>query len=253
MRMASSKFAAYLGPPVRIAALVDEGSQSLMRHSPDHADGFGIGWYPGDGGEEPVVLSSRLPIWSEDRLMRLPRRYTSSCIVSSVRRAPYGEPAALSGCQPFQAGSWLFHYDGELSHFREVFERPLRNRLSDRVHARLEGGSPGELLFGTWLDALGDRKGSEAAANALERMIDVVESIGTPANAPATFAIVVTDGIDVVALRTATDGSPPSMFTILAEAGAPVPATGRVIASDPLFKGSWTQLEEHSLIIFATT
>jgi gamma-glutamyl hercynylcysteine S-oxide hydrolase len=250
--MGSSKFAAYLGPQTRVATLIDEGSQSLMRHSPNHADGFGIGWYPGDGDPEPVSIVSRMPIWCEERLLEVPRRYRSGCIVASLREAPFGEPSSLSSSQPFQVGPYLFHFNGELSYYREVYERPLRNRLSDRAHRMLETSSPAELVFATWLDALGDRRGSEATANALEKMVDVVESIGAPAKAPATFAIVVADGTDLVALRTATEGSPPSMFTIVAEEGAVVPATGRVIASDPLFKGSWTQLEEHSLIIFAT-
>jgi glutamine amidotransferase len=251
--VASSKFAAYLGPAVRVASIVEEGSQSLMRQSPEHPDGFGIGWYPNDGDPEAVTVSSRMPVWSEDRLLKVTRRYSSSSVLVSFRRAPYGEPAALSGSQPFQVGRYLFHYDGELMHYREVFERPLRNRLSDRGHRMLEGSSPAEMLFATWFDALGDRKGSEAIASALERVVEIVGSIGGPAKAPATFAAVVTDGTDMVALRTATEGSPPSMFTIVAEQGAPVPATGRVVASDPLFKGSWTQLEEHSLIIFTTT
>src|SRR5688572_8644299 len=122
-----SKLAAYLGPPINIATIVEAGSHALVRQAADHPDGFGLGWFPADEQPEPLTLSSRLPLWREDQILRIARRYTSRCIVAGLRKLGAEEPFDSAGCQPFQHGPWLFHHDGELTRFRDVFDRPLRN------------------------------------------------------------------------------------------------------------------------------
>jgi predicted glutamine amidotransferase len=70
-----SKFAAYLGPSTKVASLVEKGTHSLVKQSAEQPDGFGIGWYPEDEELEPISLSARLPLWSEDKVLKIARRY----------------------------------------------------------------------------------------------------------------------------------------------------------------------------------
>jgi glutamine amidotransferase len=243
------RVAAYLGPSTRIAAIVEQGTQSLARQSTEYADGFCLGWFPGDGGSDPLAYVSDRPLWRNEQLLDIARRYDSSSMIAAVKRAQPGEnnvPAA----QIFRHGPFLFHHQGELVRQREVFDRPLLSRLGERTYRQLKGTSASELLFATWAEAIGDEKGPEAAANALEKLVGSVRDIAEAGHAPATLAIVVADGKSLVTLRTAIGGTPPSLYTIVADDGAPLPKTARIIATEPLFKGSWSALEPHSLVIF---
>lgn len=246
-----AKFAAYLGPSSKVASLVEGGTHSLVRQSAEQPDGFGIGWYPEDDEPEPISLASRLPLWSEDRVLKVARRYSSACAIAGLHKLKADEKDEQPAFQPIHYKQYLFLYDGELAKFREVYERPMRSRLSDRAYRALKSSQPGELLFATWLDALGDHSGPEATANALEQTVNVVRELAGSSDATATFGIVVADGTSLVTLRTATHGTPPPMYTIVAGEGAPVPATGRVIASEPLFPGAWSSLDAHSMVIFS--
>jgi predicted glutamine amidotransferase len=246
-----AKFAAYLGPSSKVASLVERGTHSLARQSAEQPDGFGVGWYPEDDDPSPLVLSTQLPLWSEDRILKVARRYKSACTIAGLRKIDAEKKDEPAFFQPIQYNQYLFYHDGELAKFRDVYERPLRSRLSDRAYRTLRTSSMAELLFATWLDALGDQAGPDATANALEQMVNVVRDIAMDQDAAASFAVLVADGSSLVTLRTATHGTPPPMYTIVAGEGAPVPETGRVIASEPLFPGSWSSLDAHSLVIFS--
>jgi len=246
-----SRLAAYLGPSAPVATIVEQGTYSLAQLARSDADGWGLGWYPEDGRHDAVRLISRQPLWTETHHLELVRRFRSRCVVAGIRSVLPGQVPEISGAQPFASGPYLFHHVGELSLFREVFERPLRERLSDRYHRTLSGLTDSELLFGTWREALGDRSGADAMADALEQMVSAVQKIAHANGTPASFAVVVADGTSLVALRTATHGVPPTLHTIIANGEAPIPEGARAVSSEPLFPGAWTALEVHSLTIFA--
>ena len=243
------RMAAYLGPRTRIADVLEGGSYSLLQQSSECPDGFGVAWYPEDGDPTPVSLTSALPAARAEAVLGVPRRYESECVVASLRKAAH-LPAATCGHQPLSAGPFLFTYDGELERFEEVFMRALRDRLSDERYQGLRTNGVAELLFATWQDALEDDGGPDAMASALEKMVGTVGDIAAAAGVGASFAIVVTDGQCLITLRAATQGPPPALYTIVAGPDAPVPATARVVASEPLFPGAWSSLDPHSLVIF---
>ena len=89
-----------------------------------------------------------------------------------------------------------------------------------------------------------------AAADALESMVSTVHQIAHPAGVAASFAVLVTDGKNLIALRTAVRNSAPTLYTTLAGDEAPVPSTGRIVSSEPLFAGRWTSLDSDSLVTF---
>jgi predicted glutamine amidotransferase len=245
-----SRVAAYLGPLAPVATVVEQGTYPLAKQAASAPDGFGVGWYPDDGQEGALRLVSRSPIWAEEHLLKVARRLRSRCVLAGLRRCPPGTVPELSGAQPFDHGPFLFHHVGELSLFREVFERPLREKLGDRAHRSIAGTTDSELLFATWLDALGDRRGPDAMADALEKMLARVRQISHANGTPASFSVLASDGSALVALRSATHGSPPPLHTIVTSKDGSMPQGARIIASEPLFPGAWTALEDHSLTIF---
>ena len=243
------KLVAYLGPATPVANVVEGGSYSLVRQASDYPDGFGIGWYPADHRPDPVRVTGSGSITSAGQSLSVPRRYPSHCIVAAVRKHADSMGDA-NGPQPYEAGPLLFGQVGHLDRFDEVYRRPLTQRLSDAVFRSLHGLSPEELLFANFIDFLADGRGHDAVAGALETLVGVVSDIGVEAEAAATLAFVIADGNGLVTLRTATQGPPPPLYTIVADSSAPVPNTGRVVASEPLFPGSWSALDPHALIIF---
>lgn len=239
---------AYLGPETIISEPVEGGTYGLLRQAEQHPDGFGIGWYPLDGRREPVRVLSRMSVRNADHLLEVPRRYASGCIVAEVRSVERG-PAELSGAQPLAHGPYLFAFEGTIERFDEAFLRPLMSELSHERFVRLRGRAPAELLFALWLDAL-DGIGPDAMASALESVIARVQGLATDEDAPAALALVLTDGQCLLALRTATHGPPPPLYTTVADHRAPVPSSGRLVASEPTFPGPWQALDPHALIIF---
>lgn len=115
---------AYLGPPVRLAALLTEAPHSLRHQSwaprdmrrggTMNADGFGVGWYP-DGQPEPVRYRSALPLWSDDNLVRLAAASHAGAVLAAVRSATVGMPVIETAAAPFTAGPWLFSHNGAVT------------------------------------------------------------------------------------------------------------------------------------------
>ncbi len=242
------RIVAYLGPETIVANPVEAGSYGLVRQAEACPDGFGIGWYPIDHDREPVRLRSRAALPSAGHLLEVPRRYPSACVVAEARSAQ--GPAELSGLQPLAEDRYLFSLDGSFDRFASVFLRPLLAELSPLRFERLEGKSPAELFFALWLDAL-DGEGPNAMATALEAVVSRVFALAEEADAPVSLALVLTDGDSLLALRTASHGALPPLYTTVADEAAPVPTTGRLIASEPTFPGAWEALEPHALIIYS--
>lgn len=244
------RMAAYLGPRTTIASILEEGSCSMADQTKECPDGFGLAWYPEDDQPEPIGIWARRPADRPGNLLAIPRRYKSECVVTAIHQI--FPPASAAAQQPFRSGRYLFTFAGELERYNEVFLRPLRDRLSDAAYQSLRTNDAEELLFVTWIDALRDIEDPtpEDLASGLEKMVSTVADIATAAGVTASFAVVATDGQCLITLRAATTGPPPALYTIVAGPDAPVPESGRVVASEPLFPGAWSSLDPHSLVIF---
>ena len=245
------KLVAYLGPRTPAATVIEAGSSAFVRQAADYPDGFGLGWFPDDEHPGPVRQLHREPPTSVARQLDVPRRYRSHCIAAAVQRAQT-PAAAVSGAMPLATDRLLYCQVAELAGFDVAFRRPLTQRLSDPAFRGLRGFSPSEVLFATFNDLLGTETGHDAIADALQRLVDVVSEVGLAIRAPSTLAVVIADGAGLVALRTSTQGLPPPLYTVVAQDGDPLPMTGRIIASEPLFAGPWSALEPNSLTIFST-
>ena len=148
---AMGKMTAYLGPETHIASIAEGGSYSLVKQAEDFPDGFGFGWYPVDGNPEPLQLHSRLPIWGNDYLLRVVRRYQSQCFMASVRKAahlPAGRQAGVANqaagnirrderAEQFARAVECLHMAG-VRRFLEVLDDVLERRPCGRQAERLE-------------------------------------------------------------------------------------------------------------------
>jgi glutamine amidotransferase len=111
----------YLGPPVPLKDLLFDPPHALATQAwaprdmrgggTINADGFGVGWWPSDGGE-PVRLRSSAPIWTDSSLPRLAAVTSSGGILAAVRSATVGLPVVETAAAPFTDGRWLFSHNG---------------------------------------------------------------------------------------------------------------------------------------------
>jgi glutamine amidotransferase len=75
-------------------------------------DGFGAGWYPGDGSAS--VYRTAAPIWDDVEFPTLARRVSSSCVLGAVRAASPGMPITAAANAPFTDGRHLLSLNGHL-------------------------------------------------------------------------------------------------------------------------------------------
>ncbi|RLP90503.1 ergothioneine biosynthesis protein EgtC [Micromonospora sp. BL4] len=111
---------AYLGPPVTLAELLFDPPYSLVRQSwaprdmrgggTINADGFGVGWYPGDG--DPVRYRRAQPIWSDPTIAQLAAVTRVAAVLAAVRSATVGMAVLDGAAAPFAEGRWLFSHNG---------------------------------------------------------------------------------------------------------------------------------------------
>lgn len=111
----------YLGEPVAPAEVVFRAPHSLLVQSyapadmrgggSVNADGFGLGWYPGQGSA-PLRHRRSTPLWTDETLPPLAASVTSGAFVAAVRNGTTGMPVTEAAAAPFTMGRWLFSHNG---------------------------------------------------------------------------------------------------------------------------------------------
>jgi glutamine amidotransferase len=109
----------YLGPPVRLSALLLDPPHGLLHQSwaprdmrgggTINADGFGVGWHTDAG---PVRYRRAVPMWNDASFAELAREVRASAVLAAVRSATVGFAATEAACAPFAADDWLFSHNG---------------------------------------------------------------------------------------------------------------------------------------------
>src|SRR5689334_9840663 len=99
----------YLGEERTLASIVTDGPASLYRQSyePRHqrhgtvnADGWGVGWFTGVGGEGPARHRSARPIWADPFVADVAPHVRSGVVVAAVRSATPPAPVEETGAAP---------------------------------------------------------------------------------------------------------------------------------------------------------
>jgi predicted glutamine amidotransferase len=186
--------------------IVDQSLHARMGAEPTNGDGFGLGWYDGEGA--PAVYRSIAPAWGDPNLRELAAHVRSPLFLAHVRAA-IGSPVQETNCHPFRHGRWLFVHNGYLADFREL-RRDLMLALDEDRFADVHGSTDTEVIFQLALThgLEGDPIGAmEATVGAIEAAAERRSVSGV---VQGTFGI--SDGETLWAVRYATEGPARSLF-----------------------------------------
>lgn len=269
------RFALYIGPEIRISALITEPVNSIIHQSfhshersePLNGDGFGLAWYPPTGTEAPALFKSTTPAWSNRNLREIARVTSTRCVLAHVRAASPGLPVTELNCHPFANGRLTFMHNGDLGGFRVVRQRLLAG-LSAEAFASIEGSTDSEHMFAILLDRLsalddsGDQ--TERLATALEATIQHVEALRrevTP-DESSLLNLVVCDGERAVITRYTSGHEPANSlyfntgrmymcgegYCRMEDSGDTPGAV--IVASEPLDEDDrWTRVESGHIVL----
>jgi ergothioneine biosynthesis protein EgtC len=245
----------YLGPPMRLDALLLKPKHSLIVQSYQpqemtagllNADGFGLGWYHPEQYMEPCVYRNTTPIWSDQNLTNLAHYIESGCVLAYVRSATVGQSIQLSNCQPYRQHQLLGIHNGYIDHFRQTLYRQLRHYLSDRQYQAIEGTTDSEHIFALVCHEL-EVNPVLSLQQALTATLKQITTWAIASNTSATLNIVLSDGQSLVASRYACLTQPPSLYWIRDDESLP---GGVLVASEPMFESDrWTIVPANSLLI----
>lgn len=236
---------AYLGPPVRLRALLLDPPHSLLRQSwaprrqrygRMNADGFGVGWYPGgdaaDDGPEgggPARYRRELPMWADANLPCIARAIRSGAVLAAVRSATDGMAHSEGAVAPFASGPWLFSHNGRIDDWPDAVV-PLVGQLPAADLVTLDAATDSALLWALTRARL-EKDPSLSAALA------AVVELAAPAGG-RRLNLLLTDGAAVAATAWGD--------TLCYRAG---PA-GVVVASEPHDADSgWIDVPDQSLLL----
>ncbi len=244
----------YLGQPATLASLVQAPTHSLEKQSYEprlqsavvNADGWGAGWYL-EEDSEACLYRSTAPIWADVNCAHICRAVRSRCMLAAVRSST--DPLSLShaNTQPFSAGRICFVHNGFIRAFDRKVARRLRESLSDEQHERLRGSTDSEHVFALLLDEYARESSATRLSGAVLRTIARVKELSRDADTQALLTLIVSDGEQLVAARSAFGEQAPSLFVLH---GADAPWPGTVVASEPLDdNASWAEVPPEALLI----
>jgi glutamine amidotransferase len=249
------RFAAYVGPPRPLSALLYDPPRSLEVQAYDpremlsahvNVDGTGVAWWPADDADgRPLRYVTTTTPWADPNLPALAPRLTGRVQVAAVRAATPGIPFGPGNVAPFVHEGVAFAHNGWLGGYRKGVGRTLLSRLPDDLHGAVDAVSDSVTLFATYLGHLrGDAVGDLAAA--ARATVAEVREVVAAAGEAATLNLLVSDGTTVVAVRASHDHATNSLYT-LRDGGAWPGAA--VVASEPLDADpAWAPVPEDALV-----
>lgn len=153
------RFVLYIGPPIRLAELTTEPSNSIIhqsyhareREEPLNGDGFGLAWYVPEVHPDAVLFRSIRPAWSNENLRHVARATRSHCVLAHVRAANPGMPVTHTNTHPFVWRRYAFMHNGVIAGFHRL-RRALLGRLGEEAYGMIQGTTDTEHLFALFLD-----------------------------------------------------------------------------------------------------
>src|SRR5581483_8055779 len=185
-------------------ALIEEPN-ALQIQSRDHADGWGIGYYP-EGATSPLVLRSINGAYADAEFAEAAGRVAARTVLAHVRRASCG-PVSLENTHPFHHDRWMFAHNGTVNRFAEV-RTALECAIDRRLAGLLRGDTDSERCFLALLSRLLARGPLEQPRSAAEMgtaILETVEIVRRLSEAegqePSSLTFILSDGASLVGYR----------------------------------------------------
>ncbi|HET7313078.1 ergothioneine biosynthesis protein EgtC [Salinisphaera sp.] len=208
------RIAAYLGPACPLRDFLDAPPHSLARQSWDaremasatvNADGWGVGWYADDG--QPAIYRHTLPVWADGNVDALGRSLSRPLWVGNVRSATPGLGTDHANTQPFAGNGLIFAHNGYIQHFAHTLRARVRAELDPAIEQTINGNTDSEYLFALV------RQQSGSLVERLRATLDLVRAwLAEHDDLKALLNIIVTDGRELAAVRSAFNTPAPSLY-----------------------------------------
>ncbi len=252
------RFAAYVGTPRPLSALLYDGAHSLskqawapqeMLYGNVNVDGTGVAWWPPDEdghGDPTLPLRYVTPAaaWNDANLPHLASRLSARTMLAAVRSATPGIPFGPANVAPFTNGELALAHNGFVQGFRQGIGRKLLARVSDRVFDAMDTVSDSLTLLLLVRDFVDN---GMALPDAVEATLGIVAEVLADTDRGATLNLLVSDGDVLVATRAAVRLEQNSLYT----STDALPA-GLTIASEPLHPdATWDKVEPQTMVIVA--
>jgi len=220
------RFVAYLGKkPALLRHVLDAPENSLIIQSraarkgpsPINADGFGIGWYQKDIGENPAIFKSILPAWNDQNLLSIASKVASNCFCGHVRASTVGG-VNFENCHPFAFGQHMFVHNGSIFGMEKIRQK-LGAELRDPYYSHILGRTDSEYFFALIMDYLHrfpkETDPLDAMAQAMQQAIHRVNELQKPYGQEdhARINTVLTNGSEMIVTRY-TSGDPEKVLPI---------------------------------------
>ncbi len=243
------RFAAYLGPRIRLEDFLCRPSHSLLQQSwaPRemhearlNADGYGFGWY--GAARRPLVYLSTRPIWNDCNLESLGRGLRSTLWLANVRSATSGQPVTESNTQPFRNGSLMYLHNGCLQAFGSGMAGELLELLPPERRGEVAGSTDSEYIFALLREQWRRHRDFPGALRAVCAQLH--HFLG---RRKGLLNLLLSDGRSVCALRHAVNDRCPSLYYSERDPGYP---GALLVASEKLTRArGWRTLPPHSLLL----
>lgn len=205
------RLVAYLGRPTLLQNVLVIPKNSIVMQSlharetslRTNGDGFGVGWYAPEVGDDPALFTSISPAWNDRNLLNLTAKIQSPCFFAHVRSASAGGVTNYN-CHPFVYGDWMLMHNGEINNFNQV-KRHLRHLLDDDIYDWIKGDTDSEHLFALFLQLAKGRDFTQLSVVAdvlqetMQKIEELIKEFGT--SGPSYFNICLTDGSRIIATR----------------------------------------------------
>ncbi|MCX5195427.1 class II glutamine amidotransferase [Streptomyces sp. NBC_00249] len=255
------RWLAYSGSPMLLDVVLYRPEHSLINQSlharmgveTTNGDGFGIGWYSGNGDGTPAVFRDIAPAWNNRNLRELAAHVRSTLFFAHVR-ASTGSAVQQTNCHPFRHGRWLWMHNGSIADFQRL-QRDLCLAVDPALFPSIEGSTDSEVMFYLAVTLGLDQD----VPGAVARMAGLVERVGKEHGVPEPLqmTVAVSDGEQVWAFRYSSQGASRSLFySSRAETVRhlhpevdylrEISEESRIVVSEPLgdLPGVWNELPE---------
>ena len=258
------RWLAYSGSPIMLEELLVKRDRSLIDQSlharqgatTTNGDGFGVGWYAGDG--VPRVYRSTHPAWNDRNLRELAAGISSPLFLAHIR-ASTGTAIQETNVHPFRHGRWLWMHNGIVREFPRM-RRELMFAVDSSLFPSIEGTTDSEtmfylaLTFGLESDPVG----------AMEKTIHFLEETGRAHGVenPVQMTVATSDGRSIWAFRYSSEHASRTLYFSTrmdalkahypeSEELAALSDDTRVVVSEPLgdLEGAWNEVPESHVAI----